>query len=164
MERGRFMKSRTGHQCVCLVGLALALAGCNTHADPAAEAPPPAHVEHEQDLNVVKVDHPEQFALATAGLRAARSQLVVTGTVNPDVSRTVPAISLAAGRVVEIHARLGDTVQKGQLLMKVRSNDVNGAFQAYQKAENEERLARIQLERTKLLFDNGATSKSALEQ
>src|SRR5579872_6144058 len=98
------MKSKIGTQCVCVVGLALTLAGCSAHADPAAEAPPPAHVEHEQDLNVVRVDHPERFALATAGQRAARSQLVVTGTVNPDVSRTVPVISLAAGRVVEIHA------------------------------------------------------------
>src|SRR5437879_13676098 len=100
------MKSRNWSWGAWLLVFGLVLTGCSTHADPAAEAPPPAHVEHEQDLNIVRVDHPEQFSLVTAGQRAARSQMVVTGTVSPDVSRTVPVVSLAAGRVVGIHARL----------------------------------------------------------
>jgi cobalt-zinc-cadmium efflux system membrane fusion protein len=157
------MKSKIWAQCVCFVGLSLALAGCNTHADPAAEAPPPAQVEHEQDLNVVEVDHPEQFSLATAGQRAARSQLVVTGTVSPDVSRTVPVISLAAGRVVEIRARLGDSVQKGQLLMRVQSSDISGAFSDYRKALADEALARTQLDRAKDLYAHGAISLNEVQ-
>src|SRR6202158_439042 len=92
------------------------LAGCGEgKGDPKAEAPPPAKVEHEEDVNVVRVDHPEQFPLATAAAHASTSQLSATGTVSPDISRTVPVISIATGRVVEIHARLGDTVKKGQL-------------------------------------------------
>lgn len=157
------MKSKIGPQCVCIVGLALTLAGCSTHADPAAEAPPPAHVEHEQDLNVVKADHPEQFSLANAGQRAARSLLVVTGTVNPDVSRTVPVVSLAAGRVVEIHARLGDRVQKGQLLMRVQSSDISGAFSDYRKAVADEVLAKSQLDRAQDLRAHGAIALKDLE-
>jgi membrane fusion protein, heavy metal efflux system len=157
------MKSKIWALCVCFVGLGLALAGCSTNADPAAEAPPPAHVEHEQDLNVVKVDHPEQFSLATAGERAARSQLVVTGTVNPDVSRTVPVVSLAAGRVVEIHARLGDTVEKGQLLTRVQSSDISGAFSDYRKSVADEVLARTQLDRAKDLYAHGAISLNDLQ-
>jgi membrane fusion protein, heavy metal efflux system len=157
------MKSKIGAQCVCLVALGLTLAGCSTHADPAAEAPPPAHVEHEQDLNVVRVDHPEQFSLATAGQRAARSQLVVTGTVNPDVSRTVPVVSLAAGRAVEIHARLGDNVEKGQLLMRVQSSDISGAFSDYRKAVADEVLARSQLDRAKDLYAHGAVALNDLQ-
>jgi cobalt-zinc-cadmium efflux system membrane fusion protein len=73
-------------------------------------------------------------------------------------------ISLAAGRVVEIKARLGETVKKGQVLLKVRSNDVSGAYQFYLKAVNDERLARVQLERAKILYERGAVAKSALEQ
>ena len=116
------------------------------------------------DANNFKVDHPDQFPLATAVEHKAAPELNVTGVVQPDIARAVPAISLATGRVVEIHARLGDTVKKGQLLLKVRSNDVSGAFQVYQKAANDERLARFQLDRTKTLFDHGAVAKSALEQ
>lgn len=145
-------------QGACLVALSLTLPGCSTHADPAAEAPPPAHVEREQDVTVVKVDHAEQFSLVTAGQRAARSQLMVTGTVSPDVTRTVPVVSLAAGRVVEIQARLGDTVQKGQLLMRVQSADISGAFSDYRKAVADENLTRTQLDRAKDLYAHGAIS------
>ncbi len=145
--------------------LSLFVVGCKEgKADPKAEAPPQVTVVPDMDANNFKVDHPDQFPLATAVEHKAAPELNVTGVVQPDIARAVPAISIASGRVVEIHARLGDTVKKGQLLLKVRSNDVNGAFQVYQKAENDERLARIQLERTKLLYDNGAVAKSALEQ
>jgi len=143
----------------------LFLAGCKqSKADPKAEAPPQTTVVPDMDANNFKVEHPDQFPLATAVEHKAAPELNVTGVVQPDISRAIPAISLATGRVVEIHARLGDTVKKGQLLLKVRSNDVNTAFQAYQHAENDERLARQQLDRQKILFDNGAVAKSALEQ
>ena len=132
-------------------------------ADEKAEAPPKAVVVPDTDANNFKVDHPEQFPLATAGEHKAAPELNVTGVVSPDISRTVPVISLATGRVVEIHARLGDVVKKGQLLLRVQSSDVSGAFSDYRKAVNDERLARVQLERAQLLFDRGAIAKSALE-
>jgi cobalt-zinc-cadmium efflux system membrane fusion protein len=145
--------------------LALGLAACNSgKANPSAAAPPKAVVEPDLDADNFKVDHPDQFPLATAVEQKAVSALNVTGVVQPDITRAVPVISLAAGRVVEIKARLGDVVEKGQLLLKVRSNDVSGAYQTYLKAENDERLDRLQLERAQLLFEKGAIAKSALEQ
>ena len=123
----------------------------------------PATVVPDLDTNSFQVDHPEQFPLAAAGEYVASPELNVTGVVSPDVSRQVPVPSLASGRVVEINARLGDEVKQGQLLFKVRSNDIAGAFSDYQKAVKNEQLAQIQLNRAKLLFDNGAVAKSALE-
>ena len=149
------------------LGLALAcfLPACNEgKADPKAEAPPAASVEPDMDANNFKVDHPDQFPLSTAIEHKSASALNVTGVVQPDINRSVPVISLAAGRVVEIKARLGDVVQRGQLLLRVRSNDISGAYQAYLKAVNDERLARVQLERAQILYDKGAVAKSALEQ
>ena len=144
---------------VFLIGLGLLVAGCGeTKGDPKAEAPPPAKVEHEQDVSVIQVDHPEQFPLATAAEHRAAPQLMVTGVVSPDISRTVPVISVATGRVVEIRARLGDAVKKGQLLMRVHSSDIAGAFSDHQKAVADEKLANIQFERAKLLYDKGAMS------
>jgi cobalt-zinc-cadmium efflux system membrane fusion protein len=64
---------------------------------------------------------------------------------------------------VEINARLGDEVKKGQILFKVRSSDIAGAFSDYRKAVKNEELAKVQLERAQLLFDNGAIAKSQLE-
>jgi cobalt-zinc-cadmium efflux system membrane fusion protein len=144
--------------------LVLLAAGCRqSKGDPKAEAPPPAKVEREEDVNLVQVDHPEQFPLAVAVQYISTSQLMATGAIGPDISRTVPVISLAAGRVVDIHAKLGDTVQKGQLLLRVQSADLSGAFSDYRKAIADEQLTHTQLERAKLLYDKGAISLNDLQ-
>src|SRR6202042_1387292 len=145
--------------------LACCLPACNEgKADPKAEAPPAATVEPDMDANNFKVDHPDQFPLSTAIEHKSASALNVTGVVQPDINRAVPVISLAAGRVVEVKARLGDVVKKGQLLLRVQSNDVSGAYQGYRKAVNDELLARLNLQRQTILYDKGAVAKSALEQ
>jgi cobalt-zinc-cadmium efflux system membrane fusion protein len=136
----------------------LILLGCGEKSDPQAEAPPPLKVERVVDRNVFKVDRPERFQLTQAQEHVATPQLRVTGTVNPDISRAVPVISIAVGRVVEIDARLGDTVKKGQLLLKVQSVDIAGAFSDYRKAIADEQLANTQLDRARILYDKGAIS------
>jgi len=153
---------------VLCLGAAVALAGCGqVKADPKvdikAEAPPPTQVEQVGDPSLVKVDHPEQFPLATAAVYDAASELKVTGVVSPDVSRNVPVISLASGRVIEVMARLGDTVTKGQLLMRVQSADISGAFSDYRQAVADEVLARAQLARSKMLLEGGAIAQKDYE-
>jgi membrane fusion protein, heavy metal efflux system len=153
---------RTTGALVCLV--LWVTAGCNSKtSDPKAEAPPETSVQADANPSLVQVKNPEAFTLATAASYQAPSSLNVTGTVNPDISRTIPVISIASGRVVDIHARMGDYVKKGQLLMEVQSTDVSGAFSNYLKAVNDERLAQGQLDRAKLLHDKGAIPTSQLE-
>jgi cobalt-zinc-cadmium efflux system membrane fusion protein len=140
------------------------LAGCNGKpSDPKSEAPPASVVQADTDASLVHVDHPDQFTLFAATRYAAVSKIQVTGTVNPDISRTVPVISIASGRVVDVHARIGDYVKKGQLLLDVQSNDVSAAFGQYLKAVNDERLAKSQLDRAKILNDKGAIPNSQVE-
>jgi cobalt-zinc-cadmium efflux system membrane fusion protein len=149
-----------GFLSLCLACVS-ALSGCgDAKSDPNAGAPPPLKVESVVDPNVFQAERPDQFPLTTASAHTAVSQLRVTGTVAPDVSRTVPVVSLASGRVVEIDARLGDTVKKGQLLLRVQSSDIAGAFSDYQKAVADETLARSQGERAKDLFAKGAISQN----
>ncbi len=149
---------------LCLV-LVLVLAGCNAQGkgDPKAEAPPPAQVEHVQSAGLFKVDHPGEFPLATAGEIDTAPELNVTGVVSADVSRTIPVITLASGRVIEVDARLGDTVTKGQLLMKVQSADIAGAYSDYEQALADQTLAKAQLDRSKILFEKGAIAEKDLE-
>ena len=155
------------HSCAfAALILAAVLSGCGAKGDtpdPGAGAPPPAQVEKEQDASIVKVDKPDQFPLATATARTVAPELNVTGAVNADVSKNVPVISLASGRVIEIHARLGDEVKKGQLLLKVQSADISGAFSDYRKAQADLVLAKAQLDRSKLLYDHGAVAQKDLE-
>ena len=146
------------------VVLLMALTACNSgKSNPAAEAPPPLKVEKVEDRNVFQVEQPEKFNLAQATEYLAAPELKVTGTVTPDISRAVPVISLATGRVVEIGARLGDIVKKGQVLLKVQSADISGAFSDYQKAIADEKLANTQLERAKILYGRGAISQNDLQ-
>jgi membrane fusion protein, heavy metal efflux system len=150
---------------LCLpLGMLLSSCGEEKKSNPAAEAPPTATVEQEMNTNNFKVDHPEKYALTKATEYIAPAELQVTGVVNPDINRAVPVISLAAGRVVEIKARLGDEVTKGQVLLRVRSNDVSTAYQVYLHAVNDERLARLQDDRAHILFDKGAIARGAVEQ
>src|SRR5580704_5344092 len=140
------------------------LAGCNSKpSDPKSEVPPAVDVQTDTDVNLVRVDHPDQFTLVAATSYAATSTIQVTGSVNPDISRTIPVISIASGRVVDVHARIGDYVKKGQLLMDVQSTDVSGAFGTYLKAVADEHLAQVQLNRTKILYEKGAIANSQVE-
>ena len=147
-----------------LLLLALNVTGCKHEAaSPSAEAPPVAQVEEVGGSNVVHVDGAGRFSLVQASTQPVRSKLQVTGSVNPDVSREIPVLSLANGRVVALHVGLGDTVHKGQLVMEVQSPDVSTAFDAYLKAVNDEHLATITLDRDNLLFNKGAIPKSQQE-
>ena len=150
--------------CFCVALTMFATACSSGKASPQQEAPPVPVVEPELDANNFKVDHPERFPLVTAVAYQAAPALNVTGVVQPDITRAVPVVSLASGRVVELKARLGDEVKKGQVLLRVQSNDVSGAYQNYLKAAANERLSHNQLDRAQVLFDKGAVSKSALEQ
>jgi cobalt-zinc-cadmium efflux system membrane fusion protein len=152
-------------EAILCLSLSFLLGGCESKvtAQAAGTGPTPIAVETDLDANNFKVDHPEQFPLATAGEHVAAPELNVTGVVNPDVSRQVPVPSLATGRIVEIDARLGDEVKKGQLLFKVRSPDIAGAFSNYRQAVKNEELTKLQLERANTLFEHGAIPKSGLE-
>jgi cobalt-zinc-cadmium efflux system membrane fusion protein len=142
----------------------LSLHGCRRPPeDEAAEAPPDARIVPFADAALFSVDHPEQFPLAAAAQHPTASELVVTGTVTPDVSRNIPVVSLASGRVNAIHTRLGDTVRKGQLLMTIRSDDVSGGYSNYRMAVADEILARTQHERAKDLYAHGAIALNDLQ-
>ena len=152
-------------QAILCVSVGLGVTGCERKvtAQQDATGAVPTTVQPDMDANNFQIDHPERFPLATAGEYVAAPELNVTGVVNPDVSRQVPVPSLATGRIVEIDARLGDEVKKGQLLFKVRSSDIANAFSNYRQAVKNEELTKIQLDRANILLEHGAIPKSAQE-
>jgi cobalt-zinc-cadmium efflux system membrane fusion protein len=54
-------------------------------------------------------------------------------------------------------------VQKDQVLLSIRSDDISGGFSDYRKAIADELLARKQFERAKDLYDHGAIAQNDLE-
>ena len=148
------------------LGLLLLLGGCkhDEAAREAAEAPQsqPTVVETGNG-EVIHVERAARFPIVQVETRQILSTLQVTGSVNPDISREIPVLSLANGRVVALHVGLGDSVHKGQLVMEVQSPDVNTAFDAYRKAVDDEHLTSVTLERDKLLYNKGAIPQTQLE-
>ena len=157
MKRIRKSVSRGNYAATLCAAVWMAV-GCGGKAEMGNGTPPAAKVEKEGDVSLLQVEHPEQFPVVKASEYSSVSMLKVTGVISPDANRTVPVISLASGRVVEIRTRLGDTVKKGQVLLRVQSQDVTGAFSDYQKAVASETLVEKQFERARLLYERGAIS------
>ena len=147
------------------VGLILLLTGCNSQTGPGAGDPAQgeAKVEEIHGDGAVQVDNPERFPLVTVERRPAADELHVTGVVAPDVQKSVQVLSLAGGRAVEIRAKLGDEVVKGEVLLVIDSPEVSQAFSDYDKFQSEEHFATQQLIRAQDLYAKGAISHLDLE-
>lgn len=165
MMRLRVQQTSTLVSLGLLLAAGVALVSCKKQ-ETGDGAPPEAKVTQVSDMNLITVDASKAnlFPLQAAEKVEEAPQLSATGAVAPDVSREIPVISLANGRVVDIRARLDDFVKKGDLLLKVQSPDVSSAYNSYLKAVNDEQLANKAYIRQKELFDHGAVSQAMLEQ
>jgi membrane fusion protein, heavy metal efflux system len=122
-------------------------------------------------VNVVVVppDSPQfkQLRIEPVRLRdMVTAEIVAPGrvAVNPNrVSRVLPPVQ---GRVLEVMAKLGDFVERGQPLVSLDSPDADAAVSGYLQAEATERQAKFALtrsetdyQRSKNLFEYNAVSE-----
>lgn len=105
--------------------------------------------------NLVEMPLAEDFPVVKAEARMLSDELAVNGVIAPNVGRTVAINALGGGRVAEIHVKLGDSVKKGQLLLKMHSPDLANATAALKQARADELLAQRQYNRYKFLYENG---------
>jgi RND family efflux transporter MFP subunit len=117
---------------------------------------------------VKPADRPSAAALVTSA-RVARAdvpeRIAVTGTIRPRNDTDV--LPKVGGRIESVHASVGERVTAGQLLAVIEHEEI--AWQARQ-AEAAVRLAkagvdgaRLELDRTKALFDGGSASPAQLD-
>ncbi len=153
------MRQRLKLSLAGLLAMALPFTGCKKQ-EAGNGAPPPANVVHVQDMNLITVDEKKAalFKTVAAESRTTASQLNATGAVAADVSRTVPVISLANGRVVDVKARLDDNVKEGSTVDARAEPGYDNRFNAYLKAVNDEQLANKAIMRAKELLKHGAIS------
>jgi cobalt-zinc-cadmium efflux system membrane fusion protein len=138
--------------------------GCSSERVSAAPNVAPATtVESVPDRNLVTVANPERFLIARVEARRVSDQIQANGVIAADVGRTYPVTALSSGRVVEIRARLGDDVQKGQLLLTIVSPDMAQAISDLQKFRANEALTKTQLDRARLLNSHGVMAQKDLE-
>ena len=150
---------------LALTAASLVVSGCKAK-EQGDGAPVNPQVIPVNDMNLITIDKGDvaKFPVVSATQVELASELTATGTVFPDISREVPVISLANGRVVDIKTRLDDNVKKGQLLFRVQSADVSTAFDAYLKAVNDEQMANKADIRAEDLLKHGAISQAMVEQ
>lgn len=141
--------------CLALLGVS---AGCS-HDTKAA----PAKEQVVLDPNLFTVEHPERFPTIKVEIRDLPTELSANGAVQPDVNKTIHVTSLGSGRVVDLKARLGDYVKKGQVLLVISSPDLAGAVGDYQKFSADQALAAKALDRAQLLYSRGALAQKDLE-
>lgn len=137
-----------------------AIAGCSRTKDNASAQ---TKVEASSDPGIVRVSTGAQFPLAEVQVRKVSDELHVNGVITPDINRSVPVVSLGSGRVVDIKAKLGDNVRKGQTLLLIDSPDLSQALSDYQKFRADEQLTAKQVARAQLLYDKGAIALADLE-
>jgi cobalt-zinc-cadmium efflux system membrane fusion protein len=107
---------------------------------------------------------------APAALTHMQEYLRATGTVQPVDSRVASVRPLARGRIVEVHAKVGDRVKAGQALAvfdNIEAGELIAQLQSA-RAELEQRKARLapvrrQAERSRRLADIGAGAEKDFE-
>jgi cobalt-zinc-cadmium efflux system membrane fusion protein len=141
--------------------LVLLLSGCSGKSS--ADVNTQAAVPVPTDPNIFHLEHSEQFPTVKAEERSIADQLQVDGVVAPDVNLSAHVNSLTPGKVIDIRAKLGDDVAKGQVLLVLRSQELASAISDHTKFQADELLAQRALERAQLLYEHGAMAQKDLQ-
>lgn len=87
----------------------------------------------------------------------------VTGKIVYDESNTARISSPVSGRVTGAIAALGDQIHSGDTLVEIDSPELGQAQSAYTDAVADLKLAKLNYERTKELFDNDIAPRKEWE-
>lgn len=101
----------------------------------------------------------QRLQIAAVGEGRADAVLRLPGSVELDELRVARIGSAVSGRVVEIRARLGQRVKKGEVLARLRSTDLGAAQAAYLKALTQTNLKQLAAVRAERLAKAGALSE-----
>ena len=120
-------------------------------------------IERAPDRNLISINQPERFAVTPALSRGESDRISANGVVAADISRTYAVNALSSGRVMDVRVRLGDDVEKGQLMLSLISPDMAQAISDYQKFKAAQALAKIQLDRAHILLAHGAAPQKDVD-
>jgi len=112
---------------------------------------------HGEEREALKLSDAERKAagvrVAEAKIEAVADQISVPATVQADQSRMAHVAPKVSGRIVRVHVRLGDAVQRGQVLATIDSIEVGEAQAGYVDARAQLDLAQSSFERARQLFE-----------
>jgi len=146
-----------------LLGALLAgLGGCGRSKPEMSQAP----FLLEGKRLVVPVGSPlrSKLQLGPASEQQIQAGLTAPATVEADPAELVKILPPVAGRIVQLHVRLGDWVKKGQPLATLESPDLAQAFSDLQRARAQHHQAKRTLDRVRELGQHEIASRREVEQ
>ena len=155
------MKTRTA--LPILLVLALAAGGCGEGGK--TEAVQSAGKVKPNDGKGASVPEVRpQIVVEAAQLKPIAGDLSLPGKVQYSEDRFARISSPLVGRVTDVHAKLGEKVVAGQVLLSIDSADIGAAHSDYAKAQSDLQLATRNYELAKDLYETKALSKKDLVQ
>lgn len=97
-----------------------------------------------------------------AELKSQDEELTLTGKVEYDPDKVINYVSLVSGIADRTYFSLGEKVQKGQVLLDVRSSDLSSLQSDYTSAESEIKVAQRELQTAQSMYDDKMLSEREL--
>lgn len=154
----------------------LILAGCKDSPKPGATSAPTAAALTEAATGETEVPVADPLAVtvpanfgaeikvAPVGATPLSDTLRVAGKVDFDEHRVTRIGATVTGRVIEIHAHLGQQVKVGDALAVINSTELGQAQLAYLKARAQADLQARSVERARQLFAADVIGKAELQR
>jgi membrane fusion protein, heavy metal efflux system len=111
----------------------------------------------------------EQNMMANVHIEQVREQslpklLTGTGKVQFNEDRTTRVLAPLPGQVLDLAVRVGDPVQKDQVLFSIKSREVAALVTDYLESQRDQDLAEKTFNMTKDLFEHQAASRISFQQ
>jgi membrane fusion protein, heavy metal efflux system len=148
-----------------LVALALVIGGCQSRAGVEGAASTAAATKADAP-NTVELDEAMMSNIRVQEVREQTSHrvLTATGKIQVNEDRTARILAPLAGQVLGLQLRVGDPVQKDQVLFSIKSREVAALITDYRESQRDQDLAEKTHAMTKDLFEHQAASRISLQQ
>ena len=139
------------------IGLLFALAGiilmmsCSGKSDTATTNEAGLKKPFLKNVKTVKAEFTNQ-----------NEELTLTGKVEYNPDKVINYVSLVSGIADQTYFSLGDKVQKGKVLLDVRSSDLNSLQSEYSSAQSELKVAQRELQTAQSMYDDKMLSEKEL--
>ena len=149
--------------------IAVAITGCqkSSVSEVSAAAPDSKSLAVKGEIsNEVDLDPAMLANIHVEAVRAdaARSSLSGTGKVQFNDDRTVRILAPLPGQVVDFQARVGDPIEKDQVLFSIKSREVASLVSDYLQSQRDLDLAQKTYNMNKDLFEHQAASRISFQQ
>lgn len=136
--------------------LALAMAACGSKENDV--------VNHENETYCLHEEFKEDIQTARPMFKSMIREIPLTGLVEANPDNVLQFINLVDGVIVSTNFSLGDFVNKGQVLAKVKSAELSELRAQAEILASELKVAQEKYNAEKAMFEDGISSTKALNQ